>query len=516
MNWEGLGALLSKDLAKNIKAFREKTCDSYDVKLRELRVQFGGKLYDACVFFLDGLVDTQAINDSVIKPLLQASDRKIDNKDLLDFVHRSVIRNLDVNRQDSFEQMLDSVYCGDSVLLIDGFIEALVLDTKRWEHRGVESATTEQVISGAKDSFCETLKINSMLIRRRIKSNSLKMEYLKLGRLTKTDTLICYIDGVVNPKLLDEVRARISRIDTDNMSSLTLLEEFIEDSSFSLLPQVIKTERPDKSSAHLLEGGVVVAIDGTPAVLLLPVVFWQFIYSPEDYNERIYTSFLLRTLRLVALLLALMVPGLYVAVTSFHHEMIPVGLLGVIIEGRQGVPFPILLEVLIMELILEIIREAGVRLPINVGQAISIVGALVLGQAAIMARLASPATVTIVALAAVANFTLPNFSAGLAIRNFRFVFFIVSGFFGLLGFICVFFITLTHFCSLRSFGVPFMTPISPLSLADLKDSQIRMPAWALSKRPSFLRPRNLDRQKQDLKPGVNKGESNTNRREYNA
>ena len=256
-------------------------------------------------------------------------------------------------------------------------------------------------------------------------------------------------------------------------------------------------------------------IDGTPMVLMLPIVFWQFLYSPEDYNERLYTSFLLRTLRLISLIIALTLTSFYIAASSFHQEMIPIGLLQVIVAGRRDIPFPILIEVFIMELILEVIREAGVRLPRNVGQAISIVGALVLGQAAIQAKLASPATVTIVALTAIANFTIPSFSGALSIRFLRFGIMLASGILGIFGFMAILFVILAHLCSLRSFGVPFMAPFAPLIPGDLKDTQVRSPIWAMSRRPKLFGAIDAVRQKSNLKPGSKQNSKKPTRREGN-
>ena len=392
------------------------------------------------------------------------------------------------------------MFSGDTILLVDSLNKAIIIGTRKWADRGIQEATTEQVIRGSKDSFSETLKSNTMLLRRRIKNPNLQMEYMKIGTVTETDIIIAYLKGITNPKLLDEVRKRLSRIQTDSVLSTTTIEEFIEDNSFSVLPLMLHTERPDKTAASILEGGVAILVDGTPLVLLLPITFWQFLYSPEDYYERVYTSFLLRSLRLISLIISLSLPSFYVAVCTFHPEMIPIGLLEVIVNGRLNTPFPILIEVLLMEFILEIIREAGVRLPRNVGQAISIVGGLVLGQAAIQAKLASPATVTIVAITAVANFTIPTFSTALSMRYLRFIMLIVSGFLGIFGFISALYILLIHLCSLRSFGIPFMAPFAPAIPADFKDSLIRMPVWMMSKRPKTFGPKNEARQAPDLKP----------------
>jgi len=498
-------------LQENITALKQFVGLSTDVHIRLLKLTVGEGI-NCAVIYIEGLCDKEAINIAIIKPLVQYNhpddaSEEAQPSDLLTTICEEIIINTKVEQSDSWNQILDNLFSGDTLLLVDGLNKAIILGTRKWLDRGVQEASTEQTVRGPKDSFSETVKTNMMLLRRRIKSHKLQMEYMKIGTLTQTDIIITYINGIVNPKLVGEVRKRMGRIETDSVLSTSAIEEFIEDSTFAVLPLMLQTERPDKAAAHLLEGGVSILVDGSPLVILLPVTFWQFLYSPEDYNERVYTNFLFRTLRLVSIVMAFSLPSFYIAVSTFHHEMIPIGLLEVFVSGRRNIPFPIMIEVIIMELILEIIREAGVRLPRNVGQAISIVGALVLGQAAIQAKLASPATVTVVAMTAIANFTIPSFSAALAIRYMRFVLLIISGLLGVFGFITAIFILLIHLCSLRSFGTPFMAPFAPAIPADFKDSQIRMPVWMMSKRPKMFGAKDQVRQKANLKPGVKQNDT---------
>jgi spore germination protein KA len=494
------GAKIVEPLIENIDFFEQLVGNNHGVHRRNLKLN-GTAGVDAVLLFVDGLVNAQMINDSVMQPLLKHSLQKKDAL-LLEEISERVIPNLKVEFQEIWSEIIDKMFTGHTILLVDGVKKGLVLGTQKWQDRGVEDATSEQIIGGPRESFSETLETNTMLLRRRIKSYSLQMDHLQLGDLTKTDIVVTYVKGVVNPKLVKEVKERIGRIQTDSIQSVMALEEFIEDNTFSVMPQMMKTERPDKSVGHLLDGGIVVLVDGSPNSLLLPVVFWNFLYSPEDYNERLYTTIILRTLRFGALGFALALPSLYIAISSFHHEMIPIGLLQIVVSGKRDVPFPILVEVFIMEIILEMIREAGVRLPNKVGPAISIVGALVLGDAAIQAKLASPATVTVVALTAIANFSIPSFSVALSIRVLRFGFMIASGVLGIFGFMAISFVLLIHLCSLRSFGVPFLAPVSPLIPSDLKDTQVRMPIWMMQKRPKFLGSMDGIRQAPNQKPGV--------------
>lgn len=496
---------LDENLEKNITSFRQFVGNCYDINIRKIELPIGKGIASA-LLYIEGLVDKDAINNSITKglvfpELINDSLEVIKKEPILNKIIEKVSIHAKAEQSELWTDILDKLLCGDTILLIDGLKQAIIIGTRKWVDRGVEKPTNEQVIRGPKDSFTETLATNTMLIRRRIKSHKLQFEYMKIGSLTKTDIIIAYINGVVNPKLVEEVRKRLNRIETDGILESNMIEEFIEDNPYSPVPQILHTERPDSATSQLLEGRVVIMVDGTPNVLVMPTTFWRFLYSPEDYYQRIYNSFMIRILRIISLCIALGLPSFYIATTTFHQEMIPVGLLNIIVSGRRNVPFPMVIEVFLMESILEIIREAGVRLPNSVGQAISIVGALVLGQAAIQAKIASPATVTVVAITAIANFTIPVFSAALSIRVLRFVLIIISGTLGIFGFLTALFVFLIHLCSLRSFGEPYLAPYAPMMPEDFKDSIFRLPVWAMSARPKSNRTKDIARQKRGLKPG---------------
>ena len=498
-------SILKESLEENLKAFKQFVGQTHDINIRNIKLSVGNGI-DSALLFIEGLVDKDAINNGIIRELLLPGLLKdtleaVKQEILLNMITEKMITHAKVEQSGLWTYILDQMFSGDTILLVDGLNSAIIIGTQKWVDRGVETPTNEQVIRGPRDSFTETLLTNTMLIRRRIKSQKLQFEKMKIGSLTKTDVIIAYIDGVANPKVLEEVRSRLKRIETDGILETNMIEEFIEDSPFSPMPQIIHTERPDNAAAQLLGGRVAILVDGTPNVLIVPVVFWNYLISPEDYYQRAYTSLSIRLLRIVALLVALCLPSFYIAITSFHQELIPVGILNIIIAGRRNIPFPILLEVLLMDFILEVIREAGVRLPQNVGPAISIVGALVLGQAAIQAKIASPGTVTVVAITAIANFTIPYFTLALSIRFLRFAMIIISGTLGIFGFLTALYVFLIHLCSLRSFGEPYMAPYAPAIPADYKDSLFRLPIWAMSTRPKSTGAQDVARQKRGLKPG---------------
>jgi spore germination protein KA len=375
---------------------------------------------------------------------------------------------------------------GNTALLIDGEKTALVLGTKGWESRSIEEPPAEPVVRGPREGFTEKMFTNTVLVRRRIKSSRLKLELMKVGLLTKTDIGIMYIDGIANNKVVEEVKKRLGRIDTDGILESGYIEEYIQDEWMTPFPQVLSTERPDRVVAHLLEGNVAILVDTTPFVLLVPVTFFHFLQSPEDYYTQWMATAMIRILRITAVNIALLLPALYIAITTFHQEMLPTSLLISIASAREGVPFPAFVEAFIMEAVFELLREAGIRLPRPVGQAVSIVGALVIGQAAVSAGLVSPAVVIIVALTAIASFSMPNYAGAFPLRIIRFPLMVFAASLGLYGIMMGLIAILIHLCSLRSFGVPYISPIAPFNRNDMKDLVIRFPLWSMFTRPRMI------------------------------
>ena len=361
-------------------------------------------------------------------------------------------------------------------------------DTSGRPSRSVEEPDSETGVRVPREGFNEVLDTSMALVRTRIRDPHLRFELRRVGMRTHTRVVLAYVDGVIDPQILQTVRSRLDRIQVDAVLESGYIEEFIEDSPYSPFPQTLRTERPDVVAANLLEGRFAVLVDGTPFALVGPVVFWQMLTVAEDYYERFIIGSLLRLLRIAAFLISLTLPGLYVAVTTYHQEMIPTDLLLSIAAAREGVPFPAVVEALVMEFNFELLREAGVRLPRAVGSAVSIVGALVLGQAAISANLVSPAMVIVVAITAIGSFATPVFSMAIAARMIRFVFVLVGALMGLFGIQTVAVLLAVHLCALRSFGVPYLAPVAPAVLGDWRDLVLRSPWWAMRGRPRFLLP----------------------------
>ncbi|WP_219838400.1 spore germination protein [Paenibacillus sp. R14(2021)] len=378
---------------------------------------------------------------------------------------------------------VEAVLQGNLGILLNGEKQALYVDICGTDHRGVEEPSSENAIRGPRESFTETIFINLNLIRRRIQTPRLKSESIIAGKLSKTKISLMYIDGIAKPDMIALVKERLSRIKIDSVLESGYIEEFIEDKSFSPFPQIQNTERPDIVAAALLEGKAAIVTDGTPYVLIVPMTFWTAFQSVEDYYERFIYATLIRWTRFSLFFVSLYLPSMFVAITTFHPQLLPTNFLYSITMAREGVPFPSVIEALLMEFLFEGLREAGIRLPQVVGSAVSIVGALVIGQAAVQAGIVSAPMVIIVSMTGIASFAIPRYNMGIAFRILRFPLLILSGSLGLYGIAMGTIIILIHLVRLESFGVPYMSPIAPLQLDELKDTLIRAPRWGMERLP---------------------------------
>ncbi|MFZ5967326.1 MAG: spore germination protein [Bacillota bacterium] len=507
---------LSTNLTQNIEQFKKIFENCSDVVFREYTIS-GSKPIKAAIIYLDGLVSASLISGGVLSPLMVDGqwvneDEKANTRNAYKTVRDKLLTMGEIIETNQVNELADHIMTGTTALLLDGSSKALILNAKSWASRAVEEPQTEAVVRGPRDGFTENIWVNIAHIRRRIRTSRLKSEVMKIGALTKTDVFILYIKDIVDDKVVDEVRTRLSRIHTDSILESGYIEEFIEDEPFTPFAQMNVTERPDKVAAGLLEGQVAIMVDNTPFALMVPYTFPQFLDSPEDHYNRYPWATFVRLLRIVALIIAMLGPAVYVAITSFHQEMIPTSLLISIASSREGIPFPAFVEAVLMEATFEILREAGVRLPRPVGPAISFVGALVIGEAAVTAKLISPIMVIVVALTAIASFTIPSLEGSIAVRLIRFPIIFLAGALGLFGIMVALLAILIHLCTLRSFGVPFLSPIAPLTPRDLKDSFVRFPWWAMFTRPRMTGSKDSVRQDFSQKPQAPLPRKNGNRK----
>jgi len=496
--------LLSSNLDENIKYLRSVFDRCNDVAMRSFQINAEEPI-DGFLIYIDGMIDEKLTATNVLRSLQLnpaiLKGQEINRSNVFNIIKDSFLSTTEVHIVNDMTKVVENILSGQAVLLIEGTPQAIVSSVRQMEDRSVEEPQSEPLVRGPRDGFVESLRTNTTLIRRRLKTSRLKMEIFKVGTLSRTDVAVIYIDGIANDKIVDEVKRRIKRIEIDGVLESSYLEEFIEDDPSSIFPQVNTTERPDRMCACLLEGRVGILVDNTPICLIVPATFPQFLQSPEDYYNRFPYATFTRILRFVTMNIALLLPSAYIAVLTFHQEMLPTPLLISIAGQREGVPFPAFLEAIMMEMVFEFLREAGVRLPRPIGQAVSIVGALVIGQAAVSAGLVSSAMVMVVSLTAIASFTIPTISGSYAVRILRFPMMVLAASFGLFGIMVGLMAILIHVCALRSFGVPYITPLAPFSSSDFKDSFIRMPWWAMIRRPKFMGLQDSKRQKLGQKPG---------------
>ncbi len=486
---------LSGNLTADLGLLRQLLGWSSDIGVRRFKTGAGGQV-EAAIVFIDGLVDKEQIHNHILRPLLfnlsLTGYRYPRHRELIDLLP-NVLTTKDSKPTGKIAQIVDALLSGHTVLLIDGSRQALVLETKGWEYRAIEKPETEGVVRGPRAGFTENLRTNTAMLRRIIRDPHLTFEHLLLGRRTKTEVVIAYIKGLADTRLIAELKRRLRRITTDAILESGYIEQFIEDNPFSLFATIGNSEKPDKVASKLLEGRAAILVDGTPFVLTVPMLFIESFQNTEDYYTRPYFATLMRWVRFLSFTLSVLSPALYVALTTFHQELIPTPLLITVAAAREGTPFPEVVEALGMIIVFEILREAGVRMPRPLGQAVSIVGALVIGQASVAAGLIGAPMVIVVAIMAITSFIVPPLEDAGAILRLAFTF--LAGTLGLFGILIGLLQLLIHLVSLRSFGAPYLSPVTPLSISGLKDTLLAVPAWAMSTRPRSMSRNNPIRQK---------------------
>ncbi|MEG6521323.1 spore germination protein [Desulfotomaculum sp. 1211_IL3151] len=439
------------------------------------------------LIYMDGMINKDELDRGVMQPLLESSRKEKTGPELLKLLnHGGLITRAEMRQVSNFAGVINGVLTGNIVLFVANCPKAFIVECKGYKMRSIPEPVVENAVRGPREAFIETLSVNISLLRKRLITPNLVVETTTVGKISSTNIAIVYLKGIVSEDLVQEVQKRINNIDIDIVLESSNIEQLIQDQPYSPFPQVIVTERPDKVIGSLAEGRVAIFTDNTPLALIVPGEFMSLFQSAEDYYYTFYFPTLLRWLRYFTFFMALVLPALYIAITNFHQEMIPTTLFIGIAAARQGVPFPAYFEALLMEIAFETLREAGIRLPAPVGQAVSIVGALIIGQAAVQANIVSPLMVIVVAFTGIATMTLPQFSLGISVRMLRFPLMISAAFLGLFGVIIGLLAILLHLCSLRSFGVAYLSPLAPFNLQGLMDTLIVAPHWSRRLRPATL------------------------------
>ena len=484
---------LQKQLKENLNCLQKLLGESSDVKTHSFRFGPDESLSGALVF-IDGLVNSTFQTEAILRPAKSwtpKGEKLPAGRELLELLRQEVVCMGDMEMTESLQVLAAGCLTGDTALLLEGCAAGLVISTKGWDKRAITEPQSESVIRGPREGFTENLRTNTALIRRKIRSTQLRVDHMTVGRKTHTDICLMYVDGVANPQVVEAVKYRIQNLKVDSILESGYIEEYIEDAPFSPFSTIAYSEKPDVVAARILEGRTAIVVDGTPFVLTVPMLFVESFQTAEDYYVRPLYASMLRVLRFAGYLITVFAPALYIALTAFHQEMIPTTLLFTIANAREGTPFPVFIETMIMVFAFEILREAGIRLPRPVGQAISIVGALVMGDAAVAAGIVGAPVVIIIAITAVSGFLVPNQNDSASV--FRIVMMMLAAALGGYGIAMGFLAMLMHLGSLSSFGVPYFDGFS-ISV-NLQDSVVRMPLWSMIRRPEDIARGDLTRRR---------------------
>lgn len=452
------------------------------VNFREL---YTGKRSDmkVCLITCDGLVQSEIIDNHLLRPLMENKE-SLQRRTDVDVYLTNVFQVLSFKTTVQYEEMIQGIVYGETLVLLEGIDEALLFDTKGFETRSISEPEGEKIISGPREGFTEGLLANLTMLRRKLRTEKLKMKYLQFGKKTKTQVCISYLEGIAKPEILDELNRRLERIDIDGILDANYINELIRDDPWSPFRSMGYTERPDVVTAKLLEGRIALFIDGTPVVLTLPYLFIENFQSSEDYYLNFYYTTFCRALRILGFFLSIMVPAIYIAVVAYHQEMLPAPLLISIATERQSVPMPAAIEAFIMLIIFEILRETALRMQSNVGQALSIVGALVVGQAAVEAQLVAAPMIIVVALAGITSLLVPKMNAPTLLLRFGIL--LLASCLGFLGVTVGFAVSLAHILGLRSFGVWQFASDRRIDCQRAKDTIVRAPWHQMLFRPDQI------------------------------
>ncbi|OLS01787.1 spore germination protein [Tissierella creatinophila] len=468
-------------LDENIKMIKEIFKNDESINMRIFQNQYSG--LRGCLFFISDMVDTKVINEHILKPILE-SKVLLDDVDLISYLSNEIITSSTLKCSTSIDELVNAIVSGDTVLILEGYQEVIINSTKGWKVRAIEEPNSEKVLRGPKEGFIESMSTNLSMIRRKVCSKDLKFISMTLGERTRTKVCICYIDGLVHEDILNNIIKKIENISIDGITDVKYIGEFIDENPFSLFETSFTSEKPDTISGKILEGRVAVLVDGSPSVMTLPSLFIESFMAGDDYYINYYYASLGRLLRILGFIASISIPALYLSLVSFHQGTLQTPLLITIYAARVGVPFPSIVELLILLTVFEILREAGSRAPSTMGQAISIVGVLVLGTAAVDARLVSAPMIIIVGVSSITGLMIPNMTVTLSFIRAGLL--LLSSVLGIYGYIFGMLALIIHLFSLRSCGIPFMGHLTSFHMQSIKDTIIRGPAWYMRYRPKFM------------------------------
>lgn len=477
---------VSANLRENEKYLRSRLENCSDILIRPMRLGDKHKV-DCLMVYIEVAVSNMMLDDSALGKMINHF-WEISPEDIQEFVRHNSLGIADVKKLENLDESIDAMLAGNAVFFIDGYDKAMKISSKGYPSTGVMEAESEKVLRGSREGFSDSVKSNSALIRKRLRDTRLKVEEYKIGVRSHTLTQVLYMDDLVHEGLLEEVKERLEEFQIDGILDSGMLEQLTEDVWYSPFPQYQTTERPDRAVQEILKGKVVILCDNSPEALILPGNFSSFMESSEDWYHRFEMASFLRILRYLAVIMATVLPGLYLAVIRFHTQILPSALILSFAEAREGVPFSSVVELIFLELAFELIREAGVRVPGSLGNAIGIVGGLVIGQAAVEANLVSPIVVMIVALTALGSMTVPNEEFAAAFRLVKYGFLILGGYLGIYGIVLGVYLVIGHLAGLISFGIPYLVPfIKKEQKGSRGEGVLRVPLRKRVLRPLYAR-----------------------------
>lgn len=510
---------IESKLDNNIRFLEEMFDNWCDIVKKRFELSRMGRAYSVYIMYIDGLADNEMVERTITHPILyewkddyRVNARNALNEDNLtidkmcedtneqkeekkfawdiDVMFHRETEAVDMKSVSTMREAVDAVLGGDTAIFVDGQKKAIILSTKKYPTRSIETPEKESGLKGPRDSFNENFRSDTALIRRRIKDTNLKLEQGTIGVRTKTVYGMMYMEDLVEQSLLDSIKDKLKSFEIDGIFDSGMLVHLLEDKWYSPFPQVQTTERPDKAASAILEGRVVLLVDNSPEVIILPATFNSFFQAADDYYNRFAVGTFARIIRYIAAYLSVLLPALYVAITCFYPQVLPTDFMLAIIGARNEVTFPVVVEVLLMEFLFELLREAGIRLPGQMGNTIGVVGGLIVGQAAVDASLVSTIVVIVVALTAICSFAIPNEEFASTFRLLKFVMIILAAVLGLYGILLGILVIQIHLASLESFGIPYMMPLTAGTVDDeieYQDFVMRKPIFTMTKRPVYTR-----------------------------
>ncbi len=453
------------------------------------------KYTEVTIIYMNGLANMDVIDRDILNPLMLHIDEDLTfMKNNAEYIYKKYITVSNTNIETDFNKVADSIKRGKTVIVVDGCNDLIVVDTTGGLYRSISEPINDLSLRGPREGFVENLEINISLLKRKIKDKNLETEKFVLGRRTQTDLEIMYIKDIVDEELLKKLKDKINKIDLDSVSVNSFIEQSVEEHPYSIFPQVIGSERPDVIQAALMEGRIAFLLDGTPYVTTYPTVFAEFFQTSEDYYGRTVVATFTRMVRLLAVFIVITVPSIYITFIKFNSELIPIEYVESLIKSRKGIALTPFMSLLAMQLTIEFLREGGFRLPTKIGQTLSVVGGIIVGDAALNAKVVSSTTLLVAGITTVASFVIPNYQMSISIRLISYIMLIMTNWIGILGIIIGWFFILSYLCSLENLGVPYFS----FHKSDMKDIFIRAPIWKMNKRPDVI-PHNDDIRQSDFR-----------------